>query len=62
MYRKNKNRNLCKVGTLCQSQEFLPQVIRDFVYFVFMFIGIKLTVMQKYFCTGPLISADSEDE
>ena len=61
MYRKNKNRNLCKVGTLCQSQEFLPQVIRDFVYFVFMFIGIKLLLCRNI-CTGPLISADSEDE
>ena len=27
MYRKNKNRNLCQVGTLCQNQEFMPQLI-----------------------------------
>ena len=31
MYRKSKNRKLCQVGTLCESQEFMPQVIRDFL-------------------------------
>ena len=48
--RKNKNRNLCQVGTLYQSEEFMPQVIRHFVYFVFMFI--KLIFILK--CTGPI--------
>ena len=59
-YKKNKSRNLCHVGTLCQSQEFMPQVARGFAYFVVMFI--KLIFMQKYLRTGPFISADSEDE
>ena len=45
-YRKNKNRNLCQVGILCQSQEFMPQVARGFVYFVFMFI--KLIFIASY--------------
>ena len=58
--RKNKNRNLCQVGTLCQSQEFMPEVARGFVYFVFVFI--KLIFIQKYLRTGPFISADNEDE
>ena len=59
MYRKNKNMNLCQVGTLCESQEFMPQVIRDFVYFVFMFI--KLIFMQKYLQISN-VSADGDDE
>ena len=59
MYFKNKNRNLCQVGTLCQSEEFMLQVIRNFVYFVFMFI--KLIFMQKYLQISN-ISADGEDE
>ena len=46
-YRKNKNRNLYQVGTLCQSQEFMPQVARAFPYFIFMFI--KLIFIQKYY-------------
>ena len=29
------NRNLCQVGTLCQSEEFMPQVIRDFCFYVY---------------------------
>ena len=38
MYRKNKNRKLYQVGTLRQSQEFMPQAIRDFFNVIFMFI------------------------
>ena len=45
-YRKNKNRNLCQVRTLCQKPQFRPQVARGFVYFVFMFI--KLIFIQKW--------------
>ena len=40
MYRKNKNRKLYQVGTLRQSQEFMPQAIRDFFNVIFMFIKI----------------------
>ena len=40
MYRRNKNRKLYQVGTLCQSQEFIPQAIRDFFNVIFMFIKI----------------------
>ena len=39
---ENKNKNLCQVGNLCQSQEFMPQVARGFVYYVFMFIKFKI--------------------
>ena len=44
---ENKNKSLCQVGTLWQSQEFMPQVARGFVYYVFMFI--KLIFIQKYY-------------
>ena len=37
---KNKNKKLCQVGTLYQSQEFMPQVITDFFNVVFMFIKL----------------------
>ena len=40
MYRKNENRKLYQVGTLRQSQEFMPQAIRDFFNVIFMFIKI----------------------
>ena len=40
MYRKNKNRKLYQVGTLRQSQEFMPQATRDFFNVIFMFIKI----------------------
>ena len=48
-YRKNKNRNLCQVGILCQSQEFMPQVARGFVYFVFMFIKLIFIATEILF-------------
>ena len=35
MYRENKNRKLCQVETLRQSQEFMPQVIRYILLFCF---------------------------
>ena len=59
MHRKNKNSNLCQVGTLCQSQGFMQWVIREFLYFVFMFINWFL---YRNICTGPFISVDSESE
>ena len=59
-YRTNKNRNLCQVGTLCQSQELMPQVAIGFVYFVFMFL--KLIYVQNIICTGPFISVGSEEQ
>ena len=39
-------RNTFTTTTSTKSQEFMPKVIRDFVYFVFMFI--KLIFIQKY--------------
>ena len=44
---KKKNTNLCQAGTSCPSQEFIPQVIRDFAYFVFM--CIKLIFFTEIF-------------
>ena len=35
------------VENLCKSQEFMPQVARGFVYFVFMFT--KFIFRQKYY-------------
>ena len=43
---KKKNRELCQNRTSCQSQEFMPQVVRGFVYFIFIFM--KLNFIQKY--------------
>ena len=50
---------LCQVRTLWQSQEFMPQIIRDFVYFVFMFI--KLIFYRNIYIKSFII-ADSEGE
>ena len=61
-YRKNKNKNLCQVGTLCQSQEFMPQVARGFVYFGFMFIKTDFYTETLFALELSSISVDSEDE
>ena len=42
-----------------QSQEFMPQVARGFVSFVFMLLKL---LYRHIICTGPAIYVDSEDE
>ena len=48
-YRKNKNRNLGQIGILSQSQEFMPEIARGFVYFVFRFIKLSQMPQADFF-------------
>ena len=59
---KNKNRNLYQIETLFQSQEFMAQVIRECVCFVFMLIKLIFIQADRNIWTGPFISSDSEDD
>ena len=47
MCREDKNRNLCQVGTLCQSQKIMPQATRGSVYLFIFFILIKIDFYTK---------------
>ena len=42
---KNKNMNLCQVGTLCESQEFIPKVAT----IMFIIFGDFLMVEEQIF-------------
>ena len=48
-YRKNKTRNLGQIGILSQSQEFMPEIARGFVYFVFRFIKLNQMPQTDFF-------------